>query len=521
MKMKILNINLKRIPNFLFVVTIIVTLVSSCEKALDKKPYVYFDDDFVENSEEGMNGLLNGIYAKMKHYEYYGRNLYAYEAAKGPDFFVRLNSGSRFERECRYTESSIDGGYSTVTWLKIYESIRTATILLENIDGVEGDVNKLKIIKGEAIALRALCYLDLMRLFAYPPLFSMEGYPSYQEKFKWGVPIINDVETGTNPHKHVIRRQTADSTYKYIENALIEAKGLLDGEVRREGHIDYVAISGLLTRLYLYQARWDDVIDMGEEAVVRAEAKYYMIGADNFRTSYYQPFNAETIFEFAYGVSDNMGSNSLNTLVRKNTIDNPGSPEDGEIAEDVGYAAYGLSNSAMTLLRASAQDVRSYLICNLGVDGKDYSGFRKYKGEPYHSVHNIPVFRLPELYLSLAEAYAEKEDWINAEKYYNKVRLPRVGSGGFSETSKAGRINNILDERRREFMLEGQNFWDYFRRGRVVNREAKENIYSTSITIVFGDKAQVIYPIPLVEMEANVNIRDQQNSGYTQYIPDL
>ncbi len=515
--MRIFNRTLNRVVLLSVVGVLLLATTLSCDKALDKKPYVYFGDDFVENSEEGMKGLLNGIYAKMKHYEYYGRNLYAYEAAKGPDFFVRLNSGSRFERECRYTESSIDGGYSTVTWLKIYETIRTATILLENIDHIEGDAYTLRVIKGEALALRALAYFDLMRLFAYPPLFSIEGNAKYQDKFKWGVPIIDDVETGTNPHKHIIRRESAQTTYQYIEDGLTSAMALLDGATRREGHIDYVAAAALLSRLYLYQGRWDDVIEVGEEAVLRAESKYFMITHDNYATSYYKPFNSENIWEIAYGVTDNTGGNSLNSLVRKPTYNNPGTPEDGTISATNGYAAYGLSNSAINLLNSPAADVRGYLICDLGVDGKDYYGLRKYVGEPYHFVHNIPVVRLPELYLTLAEAYAENEDWPNAELFYNKVRVPRVGTGGFSESTKAGRITNILDERRREFMLEGHNFWDYFRRGRVVNREAKENIYSTSITIVFGDKVQTVYPIPLVEMEANKDIRDQQNPGYSAF----
>ncbi len=512
---------MKKILIYFIPILSLAILSTGCDKQLDQKPYVYYDRDFALGTFDGMKGLLNGTYEMMKHYEYYGRLIYAYEGAKGPDFFVRLNSGSRFERECRYSESSVDGGYSTVAWTRIYQAIRTSTLLLENIDDVEGDAYELRKIKGEAQALRALAYFDLMKLFAYPPLFSVPGYAKYNEKYKWGVPLIRDVETGTNVFEKEIRREEAETCYRYIEDQLLGAKTLLEVVTPVEGHISYAAVCALLTRLYLYQERWDKVVETGLEALVVADNKHFMITYDNYKTTYYKPFNSENIWEIAYSVTDNNGSNSLNQLVRKPTYDVPGAANDGKVSESQGYAAYGLSNSAMNLFSSTPADVRSFLICDLGIDGKTYYGLRKYKGDPYHFVHNIPVIRLPELYLSLAEAYAELEDWDNSVFYYNKVRSIRTGESGYTSTTKEGIINNILDEKRREFMLEGQTFWDYFRRGRVVNREIRENIYSSAATIVFGDKVQVVYPIPLSEMEANPAIRDQQNPGYTTYVTDL
>ena len=71
--------------------------LSSCGDFLDKKSYTDYDKD-VLTTPEGIEALLNGVYDIFQHTNYYGRNLLAYEAAKGNDFFVRVSSGNNFQR---------------------------------------------------------------------------------------------------------------------------------------------------------------------------------------------------------------------------------------------------------------------------------------------------------------------------------------------------------------------------------------------------------------------------------------
>lgn len=71
-------------------------------------------------------------------------------------------------------------------------------------------------------------------------------------------------------------------------------------------------------------------------------------------------------------------------------------------------------------------------------------------------------------------------------------------------------------------MLEGHNYWDYFRRGETMKRpELLEN--ANKITIAFGygsgksqARMQVVYPIPLSELEANKAIRDPSRTRVTK-----
>src|SRR5690606_2099256 len=155
-----------------------------------------------------IKALLNGIYDAFSKDTYYGRNMYGYEGAKGLDFFVRVSSGNTFERENRYSESTQSAGQASGLWMTIYGAIRTSTTLLENIDKTQGlSADEKAVISGEARALRALAYFDLMRLFAYPPRFSVPGGAEYDEQYALGLPIIENMDMVNNILQYEIRRK--------------------------------------------------------------------------------------------------------------------------------------------------------------------------------------------------------------------------------------------------------------------------------------------------------------------------
>ncbi|WP_418982991.1 RagB/SusD family nutrient uptake outer membrane protein [Alistipes sp.] len=520
---------MKRLLKYL-VALLLLSGLAACEDFLDKESYTDHDREILR-TPEGIEALLDGVYDIFQHTNYYGRNLMAYEAAKGNDFFVRVSSGNNFERENRYAESTASAGAAEGMWLKIYSGIRTATDLIEAVPGVEGMPEKeLRRVEGEAHALRGLAYFDLMRLFAYPPRFSFPDGEEYDigptpGAYAWGVPILWSKQMADNILDYEVRRETAVTVYDYIEHELLEAKRLLADAEPRQGHVNYVAVCGLLARMYLYMERWDEVIEQGGEALRSAAGTYRMIPYDTYKTTYYKPFNSENLWELVYTLSDNNGGNSLNYLVRKPTYDNPGAENDGQVSQAVGYAAYGLFPATVALLTADPDDVRGYWVCDLGIANKPYKGLRKYVGESYHYVYNQPVIRLPEVCLSLAEAYLRKDGGsvALAEPWYNVVREARVKRTGFVSADVEGALAEVFAERRRELMLEGHNYWDYFRRGETMKRpELLEN--ANKITVAFGygsaksqARKQVVYPIPLSELEANKAIRDQQNPGYETY----
>jgi len=498
--------------NIILIIAISLLSLTSCEDLLEKTPYTSIPDFEMFSDVEGAQGALNGIYDQISGSGYYGRLIYAFEGSKGPDFWVE-DTGNRFETENGYRETSVTSGYATTAWNNIYKAVFLCNNLLANIDLIEGDADEIRRIKGEALALRGLAYFDLMRLFAYPPIYSISGGAKYNDKYKWGVPLIlsqeENIDAATNPPK----RADAATCYDQIVKDFSNAASSLQGITPHKGRVSYYAANGLLARVYLYMGKWSDAVNAGKEAETGS-----MISYDDYNTTYYKSFNSENIWEIDYSEVDNLSSNSLNYLVRNPTIDKPGDPHDGEIVSDpVGYAGYAGNIYLRALLREIPTDARQYLICDneLGPE----TGIRKYIGENgNHNVFNIPIIRLPEVYLTMAEAYAENNDLANAEDYLNNVYEARTGLT-YTATSKEQTITDILKERRKELVLEGHTFWDHFRRDIPFDREPKGNVSSEVAHIDFT-QPQVVYPIPQNEMETNPNIRDQQNPGYADYTGD-
>jgi hypothetical protein len=75
-------------------------------------------------------------------------------------------------------------------------------------------------------------------------------------------------------------------------------------------------------------------------------------------------------------------------------------------------------------------------------------------------------------------------------------------------------LNDILLERRKELAFEGHRYWDLARYNRdVVRIDADNNYINVPLTLTTDDFHRIL-PIPQKELDANVNLRQQQNTGY-------
>ena len=120
-------------------------------------------------------------------------------------------------------------------------------------------------------------------------------------------------------------------------------------------------------------------------------------------------------------------------------------------ANEAGYSAFGLLGTAAAnysstgfALRKSLQDTKSVSTPALG-----------------GSTQPFIEFRLAEIYLNYAEAVIEsgQGDAVLAKTYLNAIRKRAGHTDEISAT-----IDNILKERRVEFVFEGTRFWDLYRR---------------------------------------------------------
>lgn len=142
-----------------------------------------------------------------------------------------------------------------------------------------------------------------------------------------------------------------------------------------------------------------------------------------------------------------------------------------------------------------------------------------YWGEYNRTPYEFPLIRLGDVILMLAEAYNEAGETDKAVIELNKIRaragMPELNSGAawLAVTGNEEMAERIRRERAFELAGEGQRYWD-LRRWGLLEASVK------NATDIFGDLMYTrsyqprheMWPIPLVEMERNTNLK--QNEGW-------
>jgi len=279
----------------------------------------------------------------------------------------------------------------------------------------------------------------------------------------------------------------------------------------------------------LYKQKWQE----SASAAIAAAAGANMLDHDEYISAIRQDFNEECIFELMYTETDNLADRMpgyiINQTVNENNRNDPSSK---------GYGEIGASNSFLALLKENPNDIRILLLHEdklstapldlddlvHGENGYSERYYYKHIGGKNGNVylHNVPYIRLPEILLIAAEAYSEMPGYdsealsfLNQE--YSKRTLTTLTDLSGNQLKEV-----IFNERRRELALEGHGIWDYLRKNKSFTRdESHITVLTIDPTTEEGRNSEhfykVVSPIPITEMDANPNIRDQQNPGYALY----
>ena len=99
--------------------------------------------------------------------------------------------------------------------------------------------------------------------------------------------------------------------------------------------------------------------------------------------------------------------------------------------------------------------------------GPKISWITKYPGTVYaddrYADNDLIIYRLADLYLLKAEAYAALDDVNNSKKYLDNVKL-RAGIDAYAgDMAKTALEKEILDERGRELFFENKRWFDLVR----------------------------------------------------------
>jgi len=166
-----------KIKNILKSLILIVTLnftASSCADWLkvDMEDGIMEDKLFSEN--EGFFTVLNGAYSSLN--ESYGNVLSMGVIDVMAQYYNVPANGShpyKIYANYSYQDKSFETTSSTI-WKHLYGLIANINVLIEHCDEPESALSAryYPIVKGEALALRAMIHFDLLRL--YGPIYSSQ-----------------------------------------------------------------------------------------------------------------------------------------------------------------------------------------------------------------------------------------------------------------------------------------------------------------------------------------------------------
>lgn len=460
------------------------TLLTGCNGYLDTNPSNSIRRDEAIRTEKDVLTALRGVYDGLADYQYYGADFIIYGDVKGDDVQTSVTANAK-RTETMYRFSWTAMTTPVGLWLTPYNVISRANFILGELEnGFVPDTPGVRNAKGQTLALRALCHFNLLLVYGYPYLKDNGA--------SLGVPLVREVlDAGSMP-----ARATVAAGYEMVISDLKMAIGLLDEDVK-DGYINRWAAKALLARVCLYKGDWDAAFAYAAD--VMENGPYSLIPKEDYTNSWAKDFSVESVFELNISQTSASNRNLMGYLV---------SPK--------GYAAVVATESLVNLLLEDPMDVRLSLLKRVKINAAgDVRYFiYKYPGRDGNlAVNNIKILRLSDVCLIAAEAALKKTeaDQDAADKYLNLVR--ERANPLLEDVTATEEL--ILKERRKELFLEGHRFFDAMRLGKTITREGGYHFLNKNDLVSPNwNDYRIVAPIPQDELDANLNIREQQNPGY-------
>ena len=434
--------------------------LTSCDAWLNVKPYDKMSQDELLSTESGYIKLLNGIYIELNSDMLYG-------AALSVEM-VEIMGGAYVIG----TDNSVWGNYSDLasykygtdywrarlneTWNKAYSLILNCNLLLENLEKTDvaftGD--NARIIRGEALALRAMLHFDMLRLFG--PVYSQNSDALAIPYFKKYSVTPNSLMTASAVAAEITR--DLNEARILLANDPVRTSGTMtsapsDGSSTfmyyRNLRLNYFAVTALLARTGLYfgdmEAAYSystEVIQAGTDGIFPFVDKSLVVGS---------PEDPDRIFssEVIFALSHSQRNKLFKGYYDPSRIPNYVFRMDNDMMSNLIFGGGATTGGN--------QDDYRYRVNWVATGANRY--FYKYSDMvDSGNIRNtmIPMIRLGEMYLIAAES--RSADLGAGVGYVNQLRSHRGVSNLTALTRDVLQYEYI-----RELYGEGQLFYMYKR----------------------------------------------------------
>ncbi|HEY4110870.1 RagB/SusD family nutrient uptake outer membrane protein [Puia sp.] len=447
------------------------------------------------------------------------------------DYNAKDRGGSGTEDLAEFLDNSSNTTIETI-WTADYQGIQRTNVILDKMKTPPAGMNDSakNQITGQAEALRAHYYFELVRLFGSIPLYLHE---------------VTDAKTA------VVNRSSVDEVYAQIEADLSDALGKLSPPTKfpQSGAITKGMVATELGHVYLTLKQYDKAAPLFQSVT---QMGYALLPnyADVFKTS--NKNSSESIFEIQYkSGTDNQASQFVYYFI-------PTTPSTGAIlgpSADYNNTEGSLNIPTQSLINvyepgdtrldASVGVIKGHLdaqtdfipdsvvsiLSNKDTTGRGY-GFttsaahrfiKKQYNPPYttpleyNTDDDWPVYRYSDVLLMLAESLNEQGQSGAALPYLNQVRK-RAGLPASTASGQAMLRDTIAHERRVELAFENKRWFDLVRTSQAIpvmtaygtdQKKAFPFLLPTSYNVTPN---KMIYAIPFRETQVNPGLG--QNPGY-------
>ena len=498
---------MKRINILLTALALI--FATSCESFLDVKPSNQVDSGSSIQNVSDAKIMVQGLMNKLTSSNYYGRNFLIYGDAKGGDLTI-YSAGNGGDAWYYFTHEQSSNSYIGY-WSTMYNCLLQANNIIKNIYSLkEAGATGLDDYLGQALTIRALIHFDLVRLY---------GKPYNMDKNAYGVPVVTEPIDASAQ----LLRNTVEEVYTQVVKDLKDAAPLL-GKKANNGFINYYANQAILSKVYMYMDNFSEALTVAEGII--NSGVYTPYTASNWTASWARTFGSESIFELNVLVNEgDLGTGSPGCYYRRRAH---GISAGGVfLASQYWFDIMG-ENDARWGIMASDQSDEEDGSGRIGSCYK-YSGSTSLSGDGKENATavNIKVIRLSEVLLNAAEAAVRTNNQAKALEYLTPVasRNPEWVA------PEVITLEDIMTERRREFLTEGIVFFEQMRMDMTVYYEddafqkgtnppasgrgqLRTTVIGKEVCPVTRNFFKTILPIGQDEINANPGIEVQQNPGY-------
>lgn len=439
--------NMKNTIHILAIGMLTILLIPSCSGFLDTTPSNRVSSETAMLTLRDADLAVGGMYDRTKTTSYYGAAMTLLGDNRGDDFQPRsLATGGWIELYSLKYAPNLNTYFAL--WDRCYNTIMRANAILEGWENLPAqsasEVAQKNDIKGQALAVRAFCHFDLVRSYGYPYL--------KDNGQSLGVVIVN--KTIAPDEALEMERSTVAETYTFILNDLQESLPLLS-KLKNTGKFNYWGARMLQARVCLYKGDYEAAFLAAADVI--NNSPYNLVSNEGYLNDLGTQGGAETIFEILVGADRQQDMDANNNF-------------DG-VYNNIWHANPGMGRLIPTqawldLMAEDPADVRGKVISvGDGLEGTTW--IKKFPGIGGDFKRNNPrIFRLTEAYLIAAEAALATSRQSDANTYLDVIRK-RANPDNPAITCT---LDEVLKERRKEFIGEGHRFFDLMRLGKTVER---------------------------------------------------